>query len=444
MGPRDTAGDWFPPGVDAGAAARDTVDAVYRSDSRRVLATLIRLLGDFDLAEEALHDAFAAAMEQWPRDGVPSNPRAWLVSTGRFKAIDAIRRRARFDESVKTLARELDTGQRGGDAVVGPMSDADVADDQLRLVFTCCHPALPPDAQVALTLREVCGLTTEEIAHAFLTTATTLAQRIVRAKNRIRDEKIPYEVPDRAELHERLDAVLRVVYLVFNEGYSASFGASLTRGDLSTEAIRLGRLIVELLPEAEAIGLLALMLLQESRRAARTSPDGELILMDGQDRLLWNQAHIKEGVELAARALAFNNVGPYTLQAAIASVHAEAPTAEATDWRRIVGLYDVLLRAEPSPVVELNRAIAVAMADGPAAGLDLIDKIMSRGILDQYHLVHAARADLCRRLGRRAEARASYERALALTQQEPERRFLRRRLSEIDEPGAGEKSAEER
>jgi RNA polymerase sigma-70 factor (ECF subfamily) len=401
------------------ATAQETVEAVYRADSRRVLATLIRLLGDFDLAEEALHDAFAAALEKWPRDGVPSNPRAWLVSTGRFKAIDVVRRRARFDQSVKTLARELDTHVT---------NDSDVEDDQLRLIFTCCHPALPRDAQVALTLREVCGLTTEEIAHAFLAGTPTLAQRIVRAKNRIRDEKIPYEVPGREELHERVDAVLRVVYLVFNEGYSASFGDSLTRGDLSAEAIRLGRLIVQLLPEAEAVGLLALMLLQESRRAARSGPDGEIILLDAQDRSLWNREHIKEGVELTARALESRRFGPYTLQAAIAAVHAEAPTADATDWRRIVGLYDVLLRAEPSPVVELNRAVAVAMADGPAAGLALIDQIISRGVLDQYHLAHSARADMCRRLGMRAEARASYERALALTRQEPERRFLRRWL----------------
>jgi len=403
---------------------RATVDAVYRAESRRVLATLIRLLGDFDLAEEALHDAFAAAVERWPRDGVPANPRAWLVSAGRFKAIDGLRRRARFDASLVQLAERLDVG--AGDA---PVSDEEgVADDQLRLIFTCCHPALPPDAQIALTLREVCGLTTEEIARAFLTQAPTLAQRIVRAKAKIRDARIPYEVPTRADLPGRLDAVLRVIYLVFNEGYSASSGPSLTRHDVSGEAIRLGRLLVGLLPEPEAVGLLALMLLHESRRTARSSTAGELILLDEQDRTLWNRELVSEGAALVERALLSRRFGPYTLQAAIAAVHAEADSAAATDWAQIVALYDVLLRADPSPVVELNRAVAVAMRDGPEAGLTLIDAILARGDLTEYHLAHSARADLCRRLGRSAQARASYERALRLTRQEPERRFLERRL----------------
>jgi len=411
----------------AGAGARETVDAVYRADSRRVLATLIRLLGDFDLAEEALHDAFTAAVEHWPRDGVPANPRAWLVSTGRFKAIDGLRRRARFDASLVELARRLDAEN---DDSAAPDEES-VEDDRLRLIFTCCHPALPPDAQIALTLREVCGLTTEEIARAFLTGASTLAQRIVRAKAKIRDARIPYQVPSRADLPDRLDAVLHVVYLVFNEGYSASSGASLTRHDLSGEAIRLGRLLRELLPEPEVMGLLALMLLHESRRAARTSPAGELVLLGDQDRSLWSRDLITEGRALVQQALSSRRFGPYTLQAAIAAVHAEATSAEATDWAQIVGLYDVLLHAEPSPVVQLNRAAAVAMRDGPLAGLTLIDAILARGDLADYHLAHSARADLCRRLGRTAEARVAYERARQLTQQEPERRFLERRLSEL-------------
>jgi RNA polymerase sigma-70 factor (ECF subfamily) len=407
--------------------ARQTVEAVYRAESRRVLATLIRLLGDFDRAEEALHDAFIAAVERWPRDGVPDNPRAWLVSTGRFKAIDVMRRRARFDAALGELATQIETATSDATA----WDDDGVEDDRLRLIFTCCHPALTPDAQVALTLREVCGLTTEEIAHAFLTAPSTVAQRIVRAKAKIRDARIPYQIPARADIPARLDTVLHVVYLVFNEGYSASAGESLTRHDLSGEAIRLGRLIVELLPEAEVIGLLALMLLHESRRAARTTKSGELVLLDEQDRTLWNREQIAEGCALVERALTGKRFGPYTLQAAIAAVHAEAATAAATDWPQIVGLYDVLMRADPSPVVELNRAAAIAMRDGPAAGLAIVDAILARGDLDEYHLAHSARADLCRRLGRTADARVSYERALTLTKQEPERRFLARRLRQL-------------
>jgi RNA polymerase sigma-70 factor (ECF subfamily) len=407
--------------------ARSTVDAIYRNESRRVLATLIRLLGSFDLAEEALHDAFAAAVEQWPNEGVPANPRAWLVSAGRFKAIDKIRRRARFDATIAELVNELDA-----EAEIAPEPDEhSVEDDRLRLIFTCCHPALSAEAQVALTLREVCGLTTEEIARAFFTPASTLAQRIVRAKNKIRDARIPYAVPAREDLPERLESVLRVIYLVFNEGYYATSGASLTRHDLSGEAIRLGRLLVELLPEPEAIGLLALMVLQESRRAARTNAAGDVVLLEDQDRTLWNAEQITEGSDLVRKALASRRIGPYTLQAAIAAVHAAATEADSTDWAQIAALYDLLVRLDPSPVVELNRAVAVAMRDGPQAGLTLIEALLARGELEEYHLAHAARADLYRRLGRADEARQAYERALALARQEPERRFLEKRLKQV-------------
>jgi len=408
------------------ADPRAAIDAIYRGESRRVLATLIRLLGDFDLAEEALHDAFATAVERWPEDGIPANPRAWLISTGRFKSIDRVRRRARFDAKLIEVTERLATNM----TATPERDDEEVEDDRLRLIFTCCHPALAPDAQIALTLREVCGLTTEEIARAFLTPAPTVAQRIVRAKNRIRDTRIPYQVPPLSELHERLDAVLQVIYLVFNEGYSASSGTSLTRRDLSAEAIRLGRLLVELLPEPEATGLLALMLLHDARRSARESSDGDLLLLEEQNRSLWNREQIDEGRRLVEQALSSQPVGRYVLQAAIAAVHAESPNATSTDWRQIVGLYDLLLRIEPTPVVELNRAVAVAMADGPAAGLAEIDEILARGELTEYYLAHSARADLCRRLGRRADAIAAYERALELTKQEPERRFLARRLAE--------------
>jgi RNA polymerase sigma-70 factor (ECF subfamily) len=400
----------------------EQVAEIYRAESRAVLATLIRLLGDFDLAEEALAEAFRVALEQWPGSGVPSSPRAWLVSAGRFKAIDGIRRQSRF-EALDTEVHDV--------AADDPAETESVEDDRLRLIFTCCHPALAPDAQVALTLREVCGLTTEEIAAAFLTPAPTLAQRIVRAKSKIRDAKIPYEVPAPAELAARLDPVLRVIYLVFNEGYAASAGAELTRHDLSAEAIRLGRLLVDLLPEPEAMGLLGLMLLHDSRRAARTSESGELVLLDQQDRARWNRAQIEEGATLIRRSLASRRFGPYTVQAAIAAVHSDASQPQATDWDQIVGLYDVLLRMESSPIVELNRAVAVAMRDGPEAGLALVEAILERGELADYRLAHAARADLYRRLGRVADARAAYEKALAMTRQEAEQRFLKKRLAEL-------------
>jgi len=412
---------------DAAAHVRDKVDAIYRSESRRVLATLIRLLGDFDLAEEGLHDAFAAAVEQWGEKGIPANPRTWLISTGRFKAIDRLRRSEKFESADSAILDRLLATE------MHEQSEEGVEDDRLRLIFTCCHPALSPDAQIALTLREVCGLTTEQVAHAFLTPAPTLAQRIVRAKGKIRDARIPYEIPSRPDLPERLDSVLHVIYLVFNEGYLASSGASLTRADLSSEAIRLGKLLMELLPEPEAMGLLALMLLHEARRRSRTTLSGEMILLEDQDRTLWDRPQIEEGVELVERALSSHRFGPYTLQAAIAAVHAEASSASATDWVQIVGLYDVLLRADPSPVIELNRAAAIAMRDGPEAGLALIDAILVRGDLVDYHLAHAARGDLCRRIGRTSEAITSYKRALELATQEPERRFIERRLEELRE-----------
>jgi RNA polymerase sigma-70 factor, ECF subfamily len=423
----ETASAAWDAGDEAAERARGRIEAVYRTESRRVLATLIGVLGDFDLAEDALHEAFAAAMKQWPRDGMPSNPRAWLVSAGRFKAIDALRRRARLDASQTELVARLDVVSEQPEL----RDDDAIEDDRLRLIFTCCHPALAPDARTALTLREVCGLTTEEIARAFLTSPPTLAQRIVRAKAKIREARIPYRIPPRAELAERLDAVLRVIYLVFNEGYSASSGEALTKPDLSGEAIRLGRLLAELLPEPEVTGLLALMLLQESRRTARATPDGDIIVLEEQDRSLWDAALIEEGASLVEQALTTRRFGSFTLQAAIAAVHAEAPTFEATDWDEIVGLYDVLARLEPSPIVDLNRAVAIAMRDGPAAGLAAVDDILDRGDLADYHLAHAARADLCRRLGRTREARVAYERALALISQEPERRFVERRLAEL-------------
>ncbi|MBT1261475.1 RNA polymerase sigma factor [Pseudomonas sp. VS40] len=398
------------------------IDALYRSESRRVLATLIRLLGDFELAEEALHEAFLVAVQRWPLDGVPDNPRAWLVSTGRFKAIDRLRRQARFTPLLQEQADALEAAD---------WSDEDVEDDRLRLIFTCCHPALAADAQAALTLREICDLTTEEIARAFLATPTTIAQRIVRAKGKIREAKIPYQVPSRDELPERLDSVLRVIYLVFNEGYSASMGADLTREELTREAIRLGRLLMELLPEPEVMGLLALMLLHESRRSARTSANGELVLLNEQDRSLWDAALIAEGCALAEQALGTRRFGPYGLQAAIAAVHAEATRADETDWPQIVGLYDVLLRAVPSPVIELNRAVALAMRDGPLAGLQQVEGILARGELLEYHLAHSAQGEFCRQLGRVEEARAAYEKALSLTQQAPEKHFLEKRLAEL-------------
>ena len=408
---------------------RELLDSLYRVDSRRILATLIRLLGDFDLAEEAMHEAFAAALSLWPRSGVPDSPRPWLISTARFKAIDTLRRRARLDASQDELVRHLEA--QWSEAQRFKEEDT-IEDDRLRLIFTCCHPSLPPEARVALTLREVCGLTTEEIAKAFLTTSRTLAQRIVRAKAKIRDTRIRYEVPTPQELPERLGAVLHVIYLVFNEGYSAAAGAEVMRAEVTAEAIRLGRLVSELLPEPEVIGLLSLMLLHESRRAARTSPTGELILLENQDRSLWNREQIAEGVALLERALKSRRFGSYTLQAAIAAVHAEAESVAATDWRQIVALYNRLLRIQPSPVVELNRAVAIAMRDGPEAGLALIDAVLAHGELANYYLAHSVRADMYRRLGRTAEARSSYEKALTLTQQEPERQFLQKRIRQLE------------
>ena len=407
---------------------RELLDSLYRVESGRILATLIRLLGDFDLAEEAMHEAFAAALGLWPTSGVPGNPRPWLISTARFKAIDTLRRRARWDASQDELVRYLEAQ---GSSTERSNDEDGLEDDRLRLIFTCCHPALPPEAHVALTLREVCGLTTEEIAKAFLTTPRTLAQRIVRAKAKIREAKIPYEVPTPEELPQRLGAVLQVIYLVFNEGYSAAAGAEVTRAELTGEAIRLGRLLAELQPEPEVLGLLALMLLQESRRAARTSPTGELILLEHQDRSLWNREQIAEGVGLVEKSLHSRRFGSYTLQAAIAAVHAEAESAAATDWPQIVALYDQLLRIQPSPVVALNRAVAIAMRDGPEAGLAQIDAILQQGELANYYLAHSARADMYRRLGRPAEARSAYEKALALTQQQPERQFLQDRIRQL-------------
>ena len=401
------------------------IEELFHAESRRVLATLVRLLGDFDLAEDALHDSFVAALEQWPKEGIPQNPTSWLISTGRFKAIDAIRRRARFNDNLATIAEQIENEDEF------EIAEQAVKDDQLRLIFTCCHPALAPEARTALTLREVCDLTTEEIARAFLTSAPTVAQRIVRAKAKIRDAKIPYEVPGSKDLPERLETVLQVIYLVFNEGYSASFGDSVTRADLSGEAIRLGRLLMGLLPDPEVMGLLALMLLQESRREARMSPAGDLILLEQQDRAKWNREYISEGLELVEHALSAGDPGPYTLQAAIAAVHAQASNAELTDWAQIAALYTVLLQTEPSPVIELNRAVAVAMRDGPEAGLRLTDAIIDRGDLADYYLAYSVRADFCRRLGRVKEAKSAYEKALSLTQQEPERRFLLKRLAEL-------------
>jgi len=408
--------------------SRKMVDEVYRAESRRVLATLIRLLGDFDLAEDAMLEAFRAAVERWPTEGVPANPRAWLVSAGRFRGIDAIRKRVRFNAALPQLAEQIEAQTAH---IADWVEDEGVEDDRLRLIFTCCHPALQPDARLALTLREVCGLTTDEIARAFLIAPTTLAQRIVRAKTKIRDAGIPYQVPSLADLPDRLETVLHVIYLVFNEGYSASSGDTVTRADLCAEAIRLGRLLADLLPQPEAVGLLALMLLHDSRRAARTSIDGDLILLDVQDRSKWDIELIKEGSALVKRAMASGSPGPYSIQAAITAVHARARDAASTDWAEIVALYDALIRTNPSPIVELNRAVAVAMRDGPEIGLAIIEDILSRGDLDDYHLVHSAHADLCRRLGRTQQARQSYLRALELTKQKPERRFLMRRLDEL-------------
>src|SRR5579872_1441939 len=408
-----------------------TIETLYRSESGRVLATLVRLLGDLDLAEEAMQEAFAAALEFWSQTGIPDKPRPWLISTARFKAIDVIRRRVRFDGAQRDLLAHMEPGVNDAPGTNGETGDEEIEDDRLRLIFTCCHPALPPEVQIALTLREICGLTTEEIARAFLVTPATLAQRIVRAKAKIREESIPYEVPAPKELPERLAAVLHVIYLVFNEGYSAAAGAEVTRAELTGEAIRLGRLLTELQPEPEVIGLLSLMLLQESRRAARTSPAGELILLENQDRLLWNREQIAEGVALVEQALSSRRFGPYKIQAAIAAVHAEAASSAATDWRQIAALYNHLVRIQPSPVVLLNRAVAIAMRDGPEAGLRQIDALLERGELSNYYLAHSARADLYRRLGRTFEARSSYEKALALTQQEPERQFLQERIRQL-------------
>ncbi len=408
-----------------------SIESLYRWESGRVLATLVRLLGDLDLAEEAMHEAFAVALESWPQTGIPDKPRPWLISTARFKAIDALRRRARFDGAQRDLFAYMQSRVNDAALTVGEIEDEEIEDDRLRLIFTCCHPALPPEGRVALTLREICGLTTEEIARAFLVTPATLAQRIVRAKAKIREASIPYEVPAPEELPERLDAVLQVVYLVFNEGYSAAAGMEVTRAELTGEAIRLGRLLAELQPEPEVSGLVALMLLQESRRTARTSRTGELILLENQDRALWNREQIAEGLALVEKAMRSGRVGSYTLQAAIAAVHAQAESAAATDWRRIVALYDQLVRIQPSPVVKLNRAVAIAMSDGPEAGLRHIEEILEHGDLGNYYLAHSARADLCRRLGRTAEALSSYERALALTQQEPERQFLQERIRQL-------------
>lgn len=416
------------PDLNSTGCSRESIEATYRAESRRVFATLVRVLGDFDVAEEALHDAFAAALEQWPRSGTPDNPRAWLVSAGRFKGIDAIRRRAKLDTALSHIAQQMD-----GNAWQDSLPDDDgIEDDRLRLIFTCCHPALPRESHVPLTLREVCGLSTEEIARAFLVAPPTIAQRIVRAKAKIKAAGIPYQIPARADLPDRLNGVLHVIYLVFTEGYSASFGESVTRAELSAEAIRLGRLMMELLPEPPVIGLLALMLLQESRRAARADERGDLVLLEDQDRELWNSAQIAEGLDLAARAAASPPTNAYTLQAAIAATHAEARTAGQTDWRQIAALYDLLLRVDPSPVVELNRAVAIAMRDGPPAGLALIDQILSRGDLTNYHLAYAARAELCRRMERLADAKADYQKSLSLAQQEPERRFLEGRLRDLE------------
>ena len=411
--------------LDVASHVRERIDEVYRSDSRRVLATLIRVLNDFDLADEALQDAFTAALERWPQEGIPQNPIAWLVSTGRFKAIDRLRRRSHFDTRLRPLLEDL------SQAVENDSDDVVIDDDRLRLIFTCCHPSLSPDAQIALTLREVCGLTTEEIARAFLTPAPTLAQRIVRAKAKIRDANIPYQLPERDQLNERLGSVLHVVYLVFNEGYSATSGENLTRTDLCNEAIVLARLISELLPEPEALGLLALLLLHDARRSARISTAGEMILLGEQDRTLWNRAQIAEGVQLVERSLRSRAFGPYALQAAIAAVHAEAKSAAATDWNEILGLYDVLMRADPSPVIELNRAVALAMRDGPQAGIAAVENILKRGELSNYQFAYSAHADLCRRAGLNDKALESYRRALELTVQEPERKFLLGRIAAL-------------